>query len=326
MKIPAAPVELEVSRSGDGGKFLITKNKTISRFVTRVVGLEPGRVKLSIRNRDIWARTNQFYEIGDILKGTVSKKRDGSIILHIEQREQAYSLALRFLQENGLPKNSRLLEIVTTLLRSGRPLDAKLVRRLIRVPERRRRSALEWFDRGFPEDNFEQEGISIWQHGFTGTRERRRRERNSDEKDGTKGDGSVVSADSTRDYLTRTAEIPDSPLQLFNHISGTSDLHWIVIPVRMNRGENSVEGVIRAGVSRSDGKARSIHLDVIARDIHLEMKVDTRVDTVSWIVDGVEGRRRKEMEAELAVIFNSYDTRIDSEQENSEFFGVDIYG
>ncbi|MCG8477585.1 MAG: hypothetical protein MI724_00685, partial [Spirochaetales bacterium] len=67
-------------------------------------------------------------------------------------------------------------------------------------------------------------------------------------------------------YLNRATGTPDHPLQLFNALATTGDLHWIVIPIGATSGsglsEARVEGTLKLAVSRATGAVEGALLTV----------------------------------------------------------------
>ena len=71
-------------------------------------------------------------------------------------------------------------------------------------------------------------------------------------------------------YLSRATHTPDHPLQLFNTLATTGDLHWIVIPIGATSGrgpsEARVEGTLKLALSRSAGAVEGARLTVTRGD------------------------------------------------------------
>jgi hypothetical protein len=57
-------------------------------------------------------------------------------------------------------------------------------------------------------------------------------------------------------YLTRATDDPWDPLQLFNHLRSTGDLHWIVLPVGARTEQSRTTGSLRVGLDRVGGTPR----------------------------------------------------------------------
>lgn len=74
------------------------------------------------------------------------------------------------------------------------------------------------------------------------------------------------SADDLPSYLHRATDAPDHPLQLFNALKTTGDLHWIVIPIGATAGsgvaEARVEGTLKLAVSQASGSVEGASLAV----------------------------------------------------------------
>jgi hypothetical protein len=191
--------------------------------------------------------------------------------------EEAGRTLLDRLDVSRLPFSSTLVSVI---LNSQRILAPRLIGALSRRMERwmstpskgpggpfsirrRARALLEIADRGMEEgagsDDFE-ELLALLSGLSDGSGVSRDNRGGEGRRRGSRDEGFRVV--DLAAYLTRGTREPEDPLQLFNHLSSTGDLHWIIVPVAAVSGGSRTAGSLRVGIDRVGGFPRSATLEL----------------------------------------------------------------
>lgn len=174
----------------------------------------------------------------------------------------------------------RIEAVVRVLIAGGRSLEpqavaflaARLERGLsIAARLRRARGAVELTERGLTD--FRRSSIGELLGWLAGVHGPETGGREDDQPRGTPyGARGRTPTSGLGPYLRRAVDYPDHPVQLFNYLAGSGDLHWIVAPIgasalsgvedRREPRQVEVTGILRVGVDRSDRRPRKATLSV----------------------------------------------------------------
>jgi hypothetical protein len=183
--------------------------------------------------------------------------------------DSALAQLLQRLDVARLPFASHLISVV---LNSQRLLSPQLIRVISRrmerwmstdphggrrafVVRRRARALLETVDRGMDEglDDSGFEELLALLSGLSDTGGSFREESRRDTVSQGRGD-EEYRAEDLASYLTRSTDDPGDPLQLFNYLATTGELHWIVVPLAAGWSGFRTSGTLRIGIDRVSGR------------------------------------------------------------------------
>ncbi|HKK48512.1 MAG TPA: hypothetical protein VJ932_05415, partial [Alkalispirochaeta sp.] len=182
----------------------------------------------------------------------------------------------------GLQPGDGAEEVVRALLNSHRELSPALIRALaVRIdrdlPERgrqrRARLLVELADKGMDPDREELRSEELLPYLTDGRWGQRGSEHQHRLPQGTSRREPLTSL---RAFLQRTTATPSHSVQLFNHLSGNGDLHWVVIPIGAHRDAHATTGTLRVGLDTTDNTAR---------EATLALGVGAGVWWFSWVID-----------------------------------------
>ncbi len=332
MRLAAVPIELEPITLGNGRS--IAFSDSAKPFTARILSVQSGKISLSLNGTSVWARTGSVYDVGDVLHGITTRRANGTLLLQVLRRERAHPLLERFVQEAGLSRSPGTLGIAAALIRSGRPLDGAVVRRTVKRfqshlkdnSNETARAAVEAEERGFAGDT--EQALSLWwggsDDGSTGQRFAKNRAR----------EDSGPAIDDVRTYLLRTVKTPDHPLQLYNCLKTSAEVHWVVIPVQLSRNGRTLDGVVRVGISPLTGTAQVIALSARHSGGTVWIRISLPQRRIHLNLEGVNKIRAREFESKLETLFQQYDNittttdhdGADPAGRTENTYGVDRFG
>lgn len=156
----------------------------------------------------------------------------------------------------GLPDGMPQQALAEVLLQSRRALDPALIRSLSAhlrgdSPARMRREArasVERADRGMDPEARPGAGTGGEELAALLLDRWPQRDGHNPGPDSDDGDDPGSSAKSIEAYLRRATAAPDHPLQLFNALRGSGNLHWILVPLGAQQGSARVQGSLKLGL------------------------------------------------------------------------------